>query len=123
MFTSAGHELGLAARARGVAAPEPAQVRLVVLKGLIDSGYIAGDRQRQLAGIALVLARTPNLRYQLLKPAKPRFVLDNPDLPLFYRFTASDVPDELRHLLPFVVAEADVPSFEKILEGRLEFAK
>lgn len=120
-FSQAGQKIRLEAGQRGVDPTTATQTRLLIAQQLLRVGRIKTARDRQILALALIVARKPQIKKAIVSPAKAQFVINNQDLSLFYGFTANDVPDERRHLLPFSVQQRFNQDFQESLQGRLDF--
>jgi len=120
-FNEAAARLRTEAKVQGVDSTAAAETRIRVAAQLLRTGHITTARDRQILALAIIMARKPAVKAGLTSPAKGQFVLANQDLSLFYGFTANDVPDEQRHLLPFAVQQRFSETFQENLQGRLDF--
>ena len=120
-FAEAGSRIRTQAGVQEVDPTTAIQTRILVTAQLLKTGQVKTDRERKILALALTIARKPELKTRIINPVKARIVLNNPDLSLFYGFTANDVPDEMRHLLPFSVQQRFTQTFGESLQGRLKF--
>lgn len=118
-FEVIGDKVRQLAFEQGVEAPQGAFIRMLAIRKLIQDGKITTKRQAQMAATAMIMKKNSNVKKALLNPERPAFVIAHPDLPLFYRFVANDVPDLLKDRLnPVVLGPTE---FSGMLAEREEF--
>ncbi len=122
-FAAASSRIRTEAEQQGVDPAKASQTRVLVAAQLLRTGHISTQRDRQILALALTVARKPAFKKAIVNPKRGQFVIANQDLSLFYGFTANDVPDEQKHLLPYAVQARFNETFQAALEGRLDFLR